>query len=180
VAQLCAYGSQNEKPMYQPIFVFALQDCYREALIMASTAKKIWHVAWPLLVAFVLVPLTIILIYVSILWAISYFESTATQQEMTTTAMDVDKERIFDDIREHQTLPKSLSELPQSDGKIDGTRDGWGRPIIYTIGKNGFVTLVSLGSDGKPGGSGDAADMIQSFPTKDANGNWIVSVAPSK
>jgi hypothetical protein len=112
-----------------------------------------------------------------IFWAISYFESTATQHIMTTTAIVADEERIFDFIHKHQTLPKNLSALPQTDGKIDGAKDGWGRSILYIIGKNDTVTLVSLGSDGKPGGSGEAADIIESFQTKDTNGKWIQAVS---
>ncbi|HSY43112.1 MAG TPA: type II secretion system protein GspG [Candidatus Acidoferrum sp.] len=143
-----------------------------EQQIMASMTKKNWNIAQPILAvlsAFAMVVLALFLI----LWSISYFESTATQQEMTTTAMVVDEERIFSYIREHRNLPQSLSELPQPDGKIDGTIDGWGRPITYKVEENDIVTLVSFGADGKPGGSGDAADIHLSFPTKDAKGNWI-------
>jgi hypothetical protein len=140
---------------------------------MASMTKRIWNSA---LVVPGMVLLALFLTIFSIFWAITYFESTVTQQEMTTTAMVVDEERIFDYIREHRNLPQSLSELPQSDGKIDGATDGWGRPIIYKIEKNDVVTLVSLGPDGKSNGSVDAANIIQSFQTKDTNGNWLQSV----
>ena len=140
---------------------------------MISLAKGKSKNCGPFLAVVVLVLIACCLIIFLIFWAISYFESTATPQVMTTTAMYVDKERIFDYIREHQSLPKNLSELPQSDGKLDGTKDGWRRPILYSVAKDDSVTLVSLGSDGKLGGTGDAADIIQSFATKDAKGNWI-------
>jgi general secretion pathway protein G len=38
--------------------------------------------------------------------------------------------------------------------------DPWGRPYLYRQpGEHGEVDLSSLGSDGRPGGSGDAADV---------------------
>ena len=140
--------------------------------------KRLWNIAWRVLTIFVLISSTFFLVIFLIFWAISYFESTATPQAETTTAIVVDEERIFDYIREHHALPESLSELPQSDGKIDGTKDGWGRPILYKVENNDVFTLTSLGSDGKLGGSGDAADIIQSFPTKDEKGNWIEPAIP--
>lgn len=43
----------------------------------------------------------------------------------------------------------------------DQIRDPWGHPILYTIpGPSGKdFDLVSLGSDGRRGGTGDAADL---------------------
>ncbi|WP_199738846.1 type II secretion system protein GspG [Corallococcus sp. CA054B] len=43
---------------------------------------------------------------------------------------------------------------------LDGTPlDPWGHPYVYRMeGKSGAV--LSLGSDGKPGGTGDAADLF--------------------
>lgn len=38
--------------------------------------------------------------------------------------------------------------------------DPWGRPFVYKIpGERGDFDLVSLGKDGVPGGSGEAADL---------------------
>lgn len=38
--------------------------------------------------------------------------------------------------------------------------DPWGRPYLYKQpGEHGEVDISSLGSDGRPGGSGDAADL---------------------
>lgn len=38
--------------------------------------------------------------------------------------------------------------------------DPWGRPYLYRQpGEHGEVDLSSLGSDGRPGGSGDASDV---------------------
>ena len=38
--------------------------------------------------------------------------------------------------------------------------DPWGRPFVYKIpGEHGEFDLISLGKDGQPGGSGEAADI---------------------
>jgi general secretion pathway protein G len=39
--------------------------------------------------------------------------------------------------------------------------DPWGQPYEYRVpGENGAYDIVSLGSDGRPGGTGDAADIV--------------------
>jgi general secretion pathway protein G len=38
--------------------------------------------------------------------------------------------------------------------------DPWGRPFVYKIpGERGDFDLASLGKDGVPGGTGEAADL---------------------
>ena len=37
--------------------------------------------------------------------------------------------------------------------------DPWGRPYIYRLSENGGVSIVSLGKDGQPGGTGENADI---------------------
>lgn len=61
---------------------------------------------------------------------------------------------------------KALIENVSDDEKWDGPymkrlpRDPWGNAYIYTIpGKNDEYDIVSYGSDGKPGGEKDAADI---------------------
>ncbi|BEV73033.1 MULTISPECIES: type II secretion system major pseudopilin GspG [unclassified Paludibacterium] len=42
--------------------------------------------------------------------------------------------------------------------------DPWGHPYIWrNPGQSSEVEVASLGSDGKPGGSGEAADLVQGF-----------------
>ena len=42
--------------------------------------------------------------------------------------------------------------------------DTWGRPYVYHgNGRNGFV-VESLGADGRPGGEGDDADIVDGSP----------------
>jgi type II secretory pathway pseudopilin PulG len=42
--------------------------------------------------------------------------------------------------------------------------DGWGRPFNYGFPSNGTGAIVSLGRDGRPGGSEFDADLKVSFP----------------
>jgi len=37
--------------------------------------------------------------------------------------------------------------------------DSWGRPLFYRVRSKDEFKLGSYGSDGKPGGEGDAADI---------------------
>lgn len=47
--------------------------------------------------------------------------------------------------------------------KKDVPLDPWGNPYIYKVLANGNeIDLISLGSDGKPGGEGDAQDIQMS------------------
>ena len=42
----------------------------------------------------------------------------------------------------------------------DVPNDPWGRPYLYRMSEDGKGYIMSYGSDGLPGGSGDAADLI--------------------
>ena len=63
---------------------------------------------------------------------------------------------------------KALVEKPEGaaawDGpylsKAGGIVDPWGRPYVYRVpGAHGKFDIVSLGADGKEGGTGDDADL---------------------
>jgi general secretion pathway protein G len=60
-------------------------------------------------------------------------------------------------------LRAAPADLPRWQGpylKRDIPADPWGRPYVYTApGQHGEYDLISLGSDGQPGGEGDAADV---------------------
>lgn len=69
-------------------------------------------------------------------------------------------------------LPASLEALVSNPGvngwlgpyvrKAEDLQDPWKRPIqIRSPGRNGEFELVSLGSDGKPGGDSTAADIVR-------------------
>ncbi|MFG0317732.1 MAG: type II secretion system protein GspG [Planctomycetota bacterium JB042] len=55
--------------------------------------------------------------------------------------------------------PRNLDEPFLEAG---GLRDAWGAPLIYVVaGDVGF--LASLGADSRPGGKGEAADLVVTF-----------------
>ena len=63
---------------------------------------------------------------------------------------------------------KALVEKPEAatswDGpylnRADGINDPWGRPYLYKLpGAHGPYDIVSLGADGKEGGTGDDQDL---------------------
>lgn len=64
---------------------------------------------------------------------------------------------IYTFYEENQSLPDSLSEIPQREGYYYGFEDGWGHKIDYNCKEN-TITLRSLGRDNRPGGEGDDQD----------------------
>ena len=71
----------------------------------------------------------------------------------------------------HHRLPTGLSELPPVGADRDGSLDDvWGRAILYGMNAHATVVLTSLGKDGKPGGEGEDADVLQAF--------WVADAAP--
>ena len=77
------------------------------------------------------------------------------------------KVRILRYCRATDSIPESLEVLPGT-GSIE---DDWGRDLIYTV-TGTTVELRSQGSDGKPGGDGDAKDQIRTFPLTNSDGGW--------
>lgn len=59
----------------------------------------------------------------------------------------------------HAEYPDSLKALIDNQLREAVPQDGWGREFQYSLTDNGF-RLVSLGSDGKSGGEGGAADIV--------------------
>ncbi len=89
------------------------------------------------------------------------------QTQLETLAAKVEQYRM-----DTGQIPSSLDQLVTSPGvsgwlgpyvrKVEDLRDPWQRPIqIRTPGANGEFELVSLGSDGKPGGESTAADIVK-------------------
>jgi hypothetical protein len=97
----------------------------------------------------------------------------APPELVTLSAMEVLKQRIARYAQQNDALPARLCETPEIAGKADATSDGWGREIAYSVDEDGVVTLTSLGRDGEPGGTGDAADIVRRFRAKDADGVWM-------
>lgn len=91
---------------------------------------------------------------------------------LTETRMFVTKRRILQYAHTHDQLPPDLAALPPMTGYDTSVTDGWSRTLSYQTNTTGTVTLESLGRDGIIGGSGADADIIRSFPIRDARGAW--------
>jgi hypothetical protein len=66
----------------------------------------------------------------------------------------------------------AMSALAGSEARVTGlvrglSRDGWNRPWMLARSEDGAATLTSLGSDGVPGGQGDAADIVATIPAQE-------------
>ena len=80
----------------------------------------------------------------------------------TDGTLTVLSRRIRRYVKLNDEIPHNLSNLPILKGFGNDTEDGWGNDIIYVV--NGTeVTLTSLGRDGKIGGEGEDADIIEKF-----------------
>ena len=101
-----------------------------------------------------------------------YAVPTVPPRSMTATRMWVVKRPIVQYAREHGALPHDLALVPEMPGYGNSLRDGWGNAILYAVGDDGLVTLTSLGSDGRAGGTGDAADLVGRFSPRSASGAW--------
>jgi len=90
----------------------------------------------------------------------------------TMATMQGLKRRILRFAHANNRLPKTLGELPATKDSANNTRDAWGHPIIMSVAPDGTITLTSYGKDGVPGGMGENADAIGTFPSRTATGSW--------
>lgn len=90
-----------------------------------------------------------------------------TETQLESLAAKVEQYRM-----DTGQIPSSLEALVTNPGasgwlgpyvrKTEDLQDAWRRPVqIRTPGANGEFELVSLGSDGKPGGESTAADIVK-------------------
>jgi hypothetical protein len=86
----------------------------------------------------------------------------ASSHFLTTTEIS-----LVDCKREIQRYAIKHNALPSC-----GIKDSWGHLIRYGVDSNGMVTLSSYGKDNKPGGTGDDADMVGVYPSRQPNGHW--------
>ena len=91
---------------------------------------------------------------------------------LTAIRMETLKQRILHYARTHNEFPKTAADLPLLNSRDNTVQDGWGRDIRFEIAPNGIVTLTSLGRDGRPGGTGDDADITRTFPAHTPQGAW--------
>ena len=103
---------------------------------------------------------------------ISSLITVVTPVEMTHTAIGESFVRMQMFLTEHHRFPSALGELPKREGYANRLTDGWRRPLIYQVEEDNFVTLLSLGRDGQPGGTGEDADIQTTYRTKNPDGSW--------
>jgi general secretion pathway protein G len=104
-----------------------------------------------------------------------YFSQVGKSQVKTARAQIDALEKSLDQYRldtgHYPTMEQGLASLvtrPVNEPKWDGPYlkksvpvDPWGMPYVYKIpGDHGEFDLLSLGKDGQPGGSGEAADIV--------------------
>lgn len=126
---------------------------------------------------FTLLELLVVMVIIGLLAAYvgpQYFsqlgksEVKATQAQISALQKALDTYRI--DIGHYPTTEQGLGALvtrPQNEPKWSGPYlqkavppDPWGRPYNYkSPGEHGDYDLFSLGKDGQPGGTGEAADI---------------------
>ena len=95
-----------------------------------------------------------------------------SKKSTTRTTMWVVKRRILIFARQNNHLPHSLLDISLIPGFNDKIKDAWGRPLQYEINDNDTITLKSFGRDGLPGGEGEDADILLSFPIHRPDGSW--------
>ena len=91
----------------------------------------------------------------------------------TPLAISETRYRIYLFAKLNGELPKRLVELPERSGYANTTVDFWGRELIYKIDKTGTMTLGSYGRDGKIGGTGEDADILHRYKSRDETGRFI-------
>jgi general secretion pathway protein G len=95
-------------------------------------------------------------------------EVKVAQAQIDALGKALDQYRI--DVGRYPSTAQGLAALvgrPDAEARWSGPYlakavpvDPWGRPYIYrSPGEHGDYDLSSLGGDGKPGGSGDGADL---------------------
>lgn len=96
-------------------------------------------------------------------------EVKAARVQIEAFGKALDQYRL--DVGHYPTTEQGLNALiarPENENRWDGPYlskavppDPWGRPYSYKYpGQHGEYDLVSLGTDGQPGGSGQAADIV--------------------
>ena len=96
--------------------------------------------------------------------------TTISPRDMTLTAIGETHVRMHLYLQEHRQCPETLSQLPQREGYMNRTTDGWDRPLIYSVDDDGVITLSSLGRDGVAGGTDDDRDITRRFRTRNDDG----------
>ena len=98
--------------------------------------------------------------------------------------MAVTCDRIESFWDEHSRVPFRVDELPEQKWRDCTTKDAWGRELRWLSDGVSRVRVWSLGRDGKPGGTGEDADMGMEFDGSRMQGDRVsrgpgLGMAPS-
>ena len=126
---------------------------------------------------FTLLELLVVMVIIGLLAAYvgpKYFSQVGKAQVKTAHAQIDALEKALDQYRldtgRYPGMEQGMAALvtrPVSESKWDGPylkkalpADPWGNPYVYKIpGDHGDFDLLSYGTDGQPGGTGDSADV---------------------
>lgn len=102
---------------------------------------------------------------------------TIPPRAMTQTRLTIIEYRVRNYYLKHGQLPSTLTDLPPLDENRDSSfLDGWANPIRYST-DGVMISLLSLGRDGRIGGTGQDADLermlsINALSQGDAGKKW--------
>jgi hypothetical protein len=94
-----------------------------------------------------------------------------TPSEMTFTNIGATFVRIGLYAKDHKSIPSNLTALPKREGYTNDLNDGWHHPLQFRVSDDGVLTISSLGRDGKPGGSGEDADVSVRYYSRHKDGS---------
>ena len=127
---------------------------------------------------FTLLELLVVMVIIGLLAgfvAPRYFAQVGKSQVKAARAQIMSLEQALDqfrlDVGRYPTTEEGLAALNTAPAAIEGwggpylkkevPADPWGRPYVYQQpGSNSELDLSSLGRDGRPGGSGEDADIV--------------------
>ena len=115
---------------------------------------------------FTLLELLVVIVIIGLLAgyvAPRYFSQVGKSETQVERAQIDALEKAIDQYRlEHRRFPTSEEGLVAIEPYLKKAlpNDPWGRPYVYRVpGQRGEYDVFSLGRDGKPGGSGEDADV---------------------
>ena len=156
-------------------------SCIRGLPVMASATQKLMKSAFrdgkASAAGFTLLELLVVIVIIGLLVgyvAPRYFSQVGKSEVQVAKAQIDGLEKALDqyrlDTRRYPSAEQGLEALiarPSNEPNWNGPYlkkavppDPWGHAYVYrTPGRNGDFDLVSYGRDGKPGGSGEDADL---------------------
>ena len=88
---------------------------------------------------------------------------TIPPPSLTKSRLIVTYNRIQNFWNQHGKVPAKPADLPDEKNRDCSMTDGWGRELHWNSDGKSMVKMWSLGRDGKPGGTGEDADMEVEF-----------------